>query len=89
MPAPTEKYSPEVKLAGRRASNSDQNTKSLIFLGILWFSLLVAFGFLVVLLVTTFLDGIGPLRLPAVHQLQQHDPEPRPAPGPASSARSW
>jgi phosphate transport system permease protein len=59
MPVPTEKYSPEVKLAGRRASNSDRNTKSLVFLGILWFSLLVAFGFLVVLLVTTFLDGIG------------------------------
>jgi phosphate transport system permease protein len=59
MPAPTEKYSPEVTLAGRRASNSDTNKKSLVFLGILWFSLLVAFGFLVVLLVTTFLDGIG------------------------------
>lgn len=59
MPAPTEKYSPDVKLAGRRASNSDTNKRSLIFLGILWFSLLVAFGFLVVLLVTTFLDGIG------------------------------
>jgi phosphate transport system permease protein len=59
MPAPTEKYSPEVALAGRRASNSDSNKKSLIFLGILWFSLLVAFGFLVVLLVSTFLDGIG------------------------------
>lgn len=59
MPAPTEKYSPEVSLAGRRASNSDSNKKSLVFLGILWFSLLVAFGFLVVLLVTTFLDGMG------------------------------
>ncbi|MCU0262896.1 MAG: phosphate ABC transporter permease PstA [Candidatus Nanopelagicales bacterium] len=59
MPAPTEKYSPEVKLAGRRASNSDTNKRSLVFLGLLWFSLLVAFGFLVVLLVTTFLDGIG------------------------------
>jgi phosphate ABC transporter permease subunit PstA len=59
MPVPTEKYSPDVKLAGRRASNSDTNKKSLIFLGLLWFSLLVAFGFLVVLLVTTFLDGIG------------------------------
>ena len=59
MPAPTAKYSSEVSLAGRRASNSDTNKKSLVFLGILWFSLLVAFGFLVVLLVTTFLDGIG------------------------------
>lgn len=59
MPAPTEKYSAEVTLSGRRASNSDSNKKSLIFLGILWFSLLVAFGFLIVLLVTTFLDGIG------------------------------
>jgi phosphate transport system permease protein len=59
MPAPTEKYSAEVSLSGRRASNSDSNKKSLIFLGILWFSLLVAFGFLIVLLVTTFLDGIG------------------------------
>ncbi len=59
MPAPTEKYSAEVSLSGRRASNSDSNKKSLIFLGLLWFSLLVAFGFLIVLLVTTFLDGIG------------------------------
>jgi phosphate transport system permease protein len=59
MPAPTEKYSAEVSLSGRRASNSDSNKKSLIFLGILWFSLLVAFGFLIVLLITTFLDGIG------------------------------
>jgi phosphate ABC transporter permease subunit PstA len=59
MPAPVEKYSAEVTLSGRRASNSDTNKKSLIFLGILWFSLLVAFGFLIVLLVTTFLDGIG------------------------------
>jgi phosphate transport system permease protein len=59
MPVPTEKYSPDVALAGRRASNSDTNKKSLIFLGLLWFSLLVAFGFLVVLLITTFLDGMG------------------------------
>jgi phosphate transport system permease protein len=59
MPVPTEKYSPDVQLSGRRASNSDTNAKSLVFLGLLWFSLLVAFGFLVVLLVTTFLDGIG------------------------------
>jgi phosphate transport system permease protein len=59
MPAPTEKYSAEITLSGRRASNSDSNKKSLIFLAILWFSLLVAFGFLIVLLVTTFLDGIG------------------------------
>ncbi len=59
MPAPTQKYSPEVTLAGRRASNSDKNTRSLVFLGVLWLSLLVAFGFLVTLLVTTFLNGIG------------------------------
>jgi phosphate transport system permease protein len=59
MPAPSEKYSPDVALAGRRASNSDSNSKSLVFLVLLWLSLLVAFGFLVVLLVTTFLDGIG------------------------------
>jgi phosphate transport system permease protein len=59
MPAPTEKYSSEVQLAGKRASNSDRNTRSLVFLGLLWFSLLVAFGFLVTLLVTTFLDGLG------------------------------
>jgi hypothetical protein len=64
MPAPTEKYSPDVKLAGRRASNSDTNKKSLVFLGLLWFSLLVAFGVLVVLLVTTLLDGIGRYDLP-------------------------
>ncbi|HYO19903.1 MAG TPA: phosphate ABC transporter permease PstA [Dermatophilaceae bacterium] len=59
MPAPTEKFSSEVQLAGRRASNSDKNRKSMIFLGLLWLTLLIAFGFLVVLLVTTFIDGIG------------------------------
>lgn len=59
MPAPTTKFSPDVALAGRRASNSDKNKKSLIFLGLLWLTLLVAFGFLLVLLITTFLDGIG------------------------------
>jgi phosphate transport system permease protein len=59
MPAPTEKFSSEVQLAGRRASNSDKNKKSMIFLGLLWLTLLIAFGFLVVLLVTTFIDGIG------------------------------
>jgi phosphate ABC transporter permease subunit PstA len=53
------KYSPDVKLAGRKASNSDTNLRSLVFLGILWFSLLVALGVLVVLLVTTAIDGIG------------------------------
>lgn len=47
------------KLAGHKASNSDGNTRSLVFLGLLWLSLLIAFGFLVVLLVTTFLDGMG------------------------------
>jgi phosphate transport system permease protein len=59
MPAPTEKYGAEVVLAGRRASNSDRNRRSLVFLAILWLSLLIAFGFLVTLLVTTFLDGLG------------------------------
>jgi phosphate transport system permease protein len=59
MPVPTEKFSSEVQLAGRRASNSDKNKKSMIFLGLLWLTLLIAFGFLVVLLVTTFIDGIG------------------------------
>jgi phosphate ABC transporter permease subunit PstA len=59
MPAPTTKFSPDVALAGRRASNSDKNKKSLFFLGLLWLTLLVAFGFLLVLLITTFLDGIG------------------------------
>lgn len=59
MGAPVEKYSPEVVLAGRRASNSERNTRSMVFLGLLWFSLLIAFGFLVVLLVTTFLNGLG------------------------------
>ena len=53
------KYSPDVKLAGRKASNSESNRRSLIFLGILWFSLLVALGVLVVLLVTTAINGIG------------------------------
>lgn len=42
-----------------KSKNSETNAKSLVFLGLLWFSLFVAFLFLVVLLVTTFLNGIG------------------------------
>ena len=42
-----------------KSKNSEKNLKSLIFLGLLWFSLFVAFLFLLVLLVTTFLNGIG------------------------------
>lgn len=42
-----------------KSKNSETNIKSLVFLGLLWFSLFVAFLFLVVLLVTTFLNGIG------------------------------
>ena len=42
-----------------KSKNSEKNFKSLVFLGLLWFSLFVAFLFLLVLLVTTFLNGIG------------------------------
>ena len=42
-----------------KSKNSETNAKSLAFLSLLWFSLFVAFLFLVVLLVTTFLNGIG------------------------------
>lgn len=44
-----------------KAGNSEKSARSLIFLGLLWFSLFVAFAFLVVLLVTTFLDGMSRL----------------------------
>ncbi len=43
----------------QKSKNSESNLKSLVFLGLLWFSLFVAFLFLVVLLVTTFMNGIG------------------------------
>ena len=43
----------------KKSKNSESNIKSLAFLGLLWFSLFVAFLFLVVLLVTTFLNGFG------------------------------
>lgn len=42
-----------------KSKNSETNVKSLVFLGLLWFSLFVAFLFLIVLLVTTFLNGLG------------------------------
>lgn len=42
-----------------KSKNSESNFKSLVFLALLWFSLFVAFLFLIVLLVTTFLNGIG------------------------------
>jgi len=43
----------------QKSKNSESNLKSLLFLGLLWFSLFVAFLFLIVLLVTTFLNGMG------------------------------
>lgn len=39
--------------------NHERTFGSIIFLGVLWLSMFVAFLFLVVLLVTTFMDGIG------------------------------
>lgn len=42
-----------------KSKNSESNAKSVLFLGLLWFSLFVAFLFLIVLLVTTFMNGIG------------------------------
>jgi phosphate transport system permease protein len=42
-----------------KSKNSESNIKSMLFLGVLWFSLFVAFMFLVILLVTTFMNGIG------------------------------
>ncbi len=42
-----------------KGKNSETNLKSIVFLGLLWFSLFVAFLFLVVLLVTTILNGLG------------------------------
>ncbi|MFN4000652.1 phosphate ABC transporter permease PstA [Microcella sp.] len=40
-----------------RARGGDSSPKSILFLIALWFSLFVAFGFLVVLIVTTVIDG--------------------------------
>jgi phosphate transport system permease protein len=39
--------------------NHERTLGSMVFLGVLWLSLFVAFLFLVVLLVTTFMDGLG------------------------------
>ena len=39
--------------------NHERTLGSIVFLGVLWLSLFVAFLFLVVLLVTTFMDGLG------------------------------
>lgn len=42
-----------------KSKNSESNIKSVLFLGMLWFSLFIAFLFLLILIVTTFIDGIG------------------------------
>ncbi len=39
--------------------NHEKNLRSVLFLGLLWFSLFVAFLFLVILLVTTAMNGMG------------------------------
>ena len=44
-----------------RASNSDRSLKPMIFAGVLWFSLLIAFIFLVTLLGSIIFDGLGRL----------------------------
>lgn len=43
----------------QKSKNSESNIKSVVFLALLWFSLFVAFMFLLVLLVTTFINGFG------------------------------
>lgn len=43
----------------QKSKNSESNIKSVVFLSLLWFSLFVAFLFLLVLLVTTFINGFG------------------------------
>ncbi len=59
----------------QKSKNSEKNVKSLVFLGLLWFSLFVAFLFLIVLLVTTFLNGIGRYDLRLFSEYNNTTPE--------------
>ena len=70
--------------------SKDRNNKSLIFLGLLWFSLFFGVMVLLVLIVDTAIEGSGSLRPRADHQLRLHRSAPRPpASVPASSAPLW
>ena len=65
----------------------DKTPGSLFFLGALWFSLFFGVMVLLVLIVTTAIDGARPLRHRAAHQLLlRHQSRTRPASAPASSA---
>ena len=70
---------------GRRR---DRSTGSLVFLGLLWFSLFFGVMVLVVLIVDTAIEGSGRFDRDLVYQLRLHRPaRERRASAPASSDR--
>ena len=58
-----------------RAQGGDNSAKSIIFLGVLWLSLFLAFAFLVTLIVTTLIDGWARLDPTLVTEFPASRPE--------------
>lgn len=57
-----------------RAQGSEKSAKPIAFLIVLWFALLISFSFLLVLIITTFLDGMDRLDLRLITNYPGADP---------------
>lgn len=58
-----------------RAQGSEKSAKPIAFLIVLWFALLISFSFLLVLIITTFIDGMDRLDLRLITNYPGADPE--------------
>lgn len=58
-----------------RTQGSEQSAKPIAFLVVLWIALLISFSFLIVLLVTTFIDGLDRLDLRLITNYPSADPQ--------------
>lgn len=58
-----------------RTQGSEQSAKPIAFLVVLWIALLISFSFLIVLLITTFIDGLDRLDLRLITNYPSADPQ--------------
>lgn len=58
-----------------RTQGSEQSAKPIAFLVVLWIALLISFSFLILLLITTFIDGLDRLDLRLITNYPSADPQ--------------
>ena len=58
-----------------RTQGSEQSAKPIAFLVVLWIALLISFSFLIVLIITTFIDGLDRLDLRLITNYPSADPQ--------------